>query len=149
MEATEIRIGNLVTVDNPKYHPKLKDVILQVTGINETLGFEKEWTYGVSLEHINQLKYTYYESYSQFIKFIKPIPLSEERLLEIFGLKREDTEINDFTFPHCDYIIIHKQVDDLFAVYINGKTVLIKYIHQLQNLYFDLIGEELIIKNNG
>ena len=41
LKATELRIGNFVTVDNPKYHPQLKGVLLRVTGIQEQVILNK------------------------------------------------------------------------------------------------------------
>lgn len=86
MNPSELRIGVLVFVDNPKYHPKLKGIPLEVTGINERLGEDRELTYCVSLKHINQKPNTYYDTYSQLLKFIKPIPTSSEWLRKLaFG----------------------------------------------------------------
>lgn len=79
MKITEkdLRIGNYVTVDNPKYHPNLKDIPVMVTSISQTMRIAK-WTYAVSLEHINQENNKHYINYAQFICFIKPIPLTAE-----------------------------------------------------------------------
>ena len=35
MKANELRLNNIVTVDNPEYHPRLKDVPLRVKGMEE------------------------------------------------------------------------------------------------------------------
>jgi len=84
---------------------------------------------------------------------IEPIPLTEEWLVKFeFELEEKRTYhklINKDT-EFCVYIdgeilelnsLIIWQSD---AVYVRG---ILKYVHQLQNLYFALTGEELTIKN--
>ena len=82
MKKNELRIGNLVTVNNLEYHPKLKGVILRVTSISLNSD-----DYSVGLEYINQKPNTYYEEYSQFVRFIEPIQLTEEWLIN-FGFEK-------------------------------------------------------------
>jgi hypothetical protein len=69
----------------------------------------------------------------------KAIPLTEEWLLK-FGF-----EITD-NFQTKDRFQTHKQDGIIWFEY--GYIVVeLNYVHQLQNLYFALTGEELIIKN--
>lgn len=42
--------------------------------------------------------------------------------------------------------IFYGKENDLYIVLENGNRLIIKYIHQLQNLYFILTGEELEVK---
>lgn len=77
----------------------------------------------------------------------KPIPLTEEWLLK-FGFK-----------SHLDTIWIHwSKESGLFQIstrlpqgsyglWINGTMGCFEYVHQLQNLFFALTGEELTIKD--
>ena len=80
----------------------------------------------------------------------RPIPLTEEWLLK-FGFHRH----------HADYsndVIYIKNIDSNngfeWGVYPNElgsgiqikNRILLRYVHQLQNLYFALIGEELTFK---
>jgi hypothetical protein len=70
---------------------------------------------------------------------VKPIPLTEEWLLK-FGF--EKTENGYFV---KDGIILYPIRD----LYFRGNLFIkadIKYVHQIQNLYFALIGEELTPK---
>lgn len=131
MKANELRIGNLVTVNNPEYHPKLKGVILRVTSISPNSD-----DYSVGLEHINQKPNTYYETYSQFIRFIEPIQLTEEWLVK-FGF---DKAVNGWW--SSDEIFSYR--DGYFGFGVDRHTK-IQYVHELQNLYFALTGEELTI----
>jgi hypothetical protein len=71
----------------------------------------------------------------------KPIPLTEERLLK-FGFEKDVTEYNTCWFLNHVYIWF---VD---GEYINELDLPIKYVHQLQNLYFALKGEELTLKED-
>ena len=139
----ELRIGNYVTVDNIEFHPKLKDVVLKVTGISETRN-----DYSISLEHINQIQNTYYETYSQFSFFIKPIPLTEEWLLKFGWGQSDEHELCDNSNDVLFYYDYHFErfwieLDDSFTTNSICYNMNIKYVHQLQNLYFALTGKEL------
>lgn len=140
----ELRIGSIVTVDNPEYHPKLKDIPLIVTGIQERV-IKGETKYCLSLEHINQKPNTYYETYSQYMRFIRPIPLTEEILLKCGA---EPTETKGI------FLLGDILVDiDLGIAMLDIKlqqnyriTPLLgrcKYLHQLQNIWFTRKYKEL------
>ncbi len=72
-----------------------------------------------------------------------PIPLTEEWLLK-FGFKRQ---INQ---PYADYILndwgICYEIDTNNYFWYDYDKLEIKYVHQLQNIYFALTGDELEIK---
>jgi len=67
----------------------------------------------------------------------KPIPLTEEWLLK-FGFK--NLSIGLFELIHNNVIGYRLSIEGQYGY------EEIKYIHQLQNLYFALTGEELTIK---
>jgi len=89
----------------------------------------------------------------------KPIPLTEDWLFK-FGFKNTDKDDNDYityTDENHDYYlqidtrrrdgkytILDNSFDDLRAF----SMVDISYVHQLQNLYFALTGEELTLNKN-
>ena len=89
----------------------------------------------------------------------KPITITEDWLYK-FGFKNIDKDDNDYityTDPNHDYYlqidtrrrdgkytILDNSFDDLRAF----SMVDVMYVHQLQNLYFALTGEELILNNN-
>lgn len=109
--------------------------------------------------------YIYVESKDgteEFIQF-QPIPLSEEILLKCLSLDRDrhkeklfrsslehDIMEERFIFcatNGCEYIL-EKEEDWLFIGIKNSKAINyfvwdIKYLHQLQNIYFSLCGQEL------
>lgn len=73
----------------------------------------------------------------------KPIPLTEEWLLK-FGFEKgfnEEPSIREKGWFN-DYIFIG---NDLYFNHYEG-SVKIKYVHQLQNLYYCLTGEQLTIE---
>lgn len=84
---------------------------------------------------------TYFNLINEFPEDYKPIPLTEERLLK-FGLLK--TKQNTFLLGCYELI----KYEDSYRVTLpkNGILATIKYVHQLQNLYFCLTGEELQVK---
>jgi hypothetical protein len=118
MKAIELRIGNWVFTNKTEYQIELSDF--------------SDW-------------YNDHNSH-QYGEFIHPIPLTKEWLLK-FGFKAIDERgyskeilIKDdrYTF---NFVIFKTNdgYDNDVCLYV------IKYVHQLQNLYFALTGEELTI----
>lgn len=147
IDVQDLRIGNLVTVNNEKYHPSLKGIPLEVTGISEAS--EDRWA--ISLKHINQKRNTFYQTYSQFIKYLDPIQLTPE-ILEAAGLKYrehlDDHYIRISEFNDRSDILILSKYNTLVCAS-NSQPVFFKHVtslHQLQNLYHSLTGEEFKIK---
>lgn len=70
---------------------------------------------------------------------IEPIPLTPE-WLDRCGFK--DGKLNDFKIGYDNEDFVHSQM----SVPFDGQLIKVKYLHQLQNLYYALIGEELTIK---
>ena len=134
MEARELRIGNLMELPNGE--------ISKVTGFTENgkVWFVREPKHEECALKINQ---------------VKPIPLTEEWLLK-FGFGEMGLSLGYFYKPICgnfsicseDFIfnINYKRyaVSNVISVDLHGFEI--KYVHQLQNLYFALTGEELTIK---
>lgn len=75
---------------------------------------------------------------------IKPIPLTKEWLLK-FGFSKE--KYHSFSLKtkgfQIDFEIIKNSV---YGCFLEGVGLDINYVHELQNLYFSLMREELIIK---
>ena len=117
MKTNELRIGNLVN------HIR-KGVI--VIGIMELDFIEKE------------------------VLDIEPIPLTEEWLLNLGFKKYTYWRPNNLDYYHSDlkeFCIISGQVrlctDDPYEFFKIPQNI--QFVHQLQNLYFALTGEELTI----
>ena len=125
MEAKELRLGNLISV-----YRKPTDKELSHYAVQEIYEWENDENYYVVID----------DTFSVNIETgIIPIPLTEDWLLK-FGFKGWDlgkytlilTNGNFFDFQHgLESTPIAKNI---------------KHVHQLQNLYFALTGEELTIK---
>ncbi len=123
MKATELRIGNLVNNNNKPVEIRAKHIL----GINNNA----------------------YE-------FVEPIPLTEEWLVK-FGFEKYWEEIKEGEFKgfksdehfYKDWIRFYNSNDNFYQLKsITGYVpITIQYVHQLQNLYFALTGEELTIKD--
>lgn len=119
MQANELRIGNIVEWNRKPF---------KVCSISMDIVENELW--------------------SKPLQEIHPIPLTEEILTEWCGYKREveDFFVNDANADCSVYLFASSSCRlavgyDEYAI---GE--IIEYLHQLQNLYFALSGEELQIK---
>ena len=135
IKASDLRIGNLVIYSNGS-------IVFKVIGISE---------FGIDIE--NEVEKTYIE-YDEF----EPIQLTEEWLLK-FGFNCVNNTKMVFKLYHNDKnadfssLILKEVGNNPIWVYsvnnrwtINPFPIDLKYVHQLQNIYFALTGEELIMK---
>jgi hypothetical protein len=119
---SELRFGNYVIVEN--YNSKYWNKIGKVEGFTRNAEY-------VSLD-INQ-------NSAFYLKDIEPIPLTEEILIKC-GFEKPDRGCFQYKGIRLT------QIRDL---YFRGNFPIkadIKYLHQLQNLVFSLLNEELTIK---
>lgn len=120
MKANELRIGNLVS--NFGQHCFVmniyKDNKVELGYFEDSIGFVR------SLDDID----------------IKPILLTEEWLLN-FGFEK----LGAIVFQ-CDHFRLLEE-DGIFYFHSAVRKTEIKFVHQLQNLYFALTGNELILKS--
>lgn len=123
MKGIELRIGNLVQFKNEFYH-------IASIGSDETIRLKCEDSTHRSYYHGTIGCYK--------ISWVQPIPLTEEWFVK-FGF--EKTSLHYFK---KDGIIILSE-DDFFECLLGSVVVKLQYVHQLQNLYFNLTGEELTI----
>jgi hypothetical protein len=138
MKANELRIGNYVTWKDEESN----DSILTVTGIvlNDCIWVEWEWEDG-------EKDYTDCD-----FDGLKPIPITEDWLIKLgfyeydrmgenifFSMK----QYNDMNWNlHFNRNILTVSFKDL----VWNKSFEIKYLHQLQNIFYCLCGYELTIK---
>jgi hypothetical protein len=151
MEAKQLRIGNLVT---DEFYESF-NTIIEVESINEkgiNVSIEDDGNYPECAQRWIEAEYKY--------EVLKPIPLREDWLLKL-GFKKV---IYKTVYPDCFdeicYELEHKEffisyLDDFsMGLYVqktthqNDLSIVpslenMKYVHQLQNLYFALTGEEL------
>jgi hypothetical protein len=128
MKANELRIGNLLQSDT--------NTIIKIVGVVKK-----------NIYYYHNKKNIYVLELNNF----KPIPLTEEWLLK-FGFEETDPKtfmdglysrkkgdgfyINKETMSYCTFDY-EGTIDDIIKI---------EYVHQLQNLYFAVTGEELTMK---
>ena len=119
MEAKELRIGNYVLDRGNK------------------LILIDHWEYK---DKISSRRENIFHPLTEFVDYLKPIPLTEEWLVK-FGFDKLEGWDDMYYFQIGDFQIYEYNVSgyefDDFSI---------KHVHQLQNLYFALTNEELIIK---
>lgn len=131
MKANELRIGNLIQTKEYKSARRIicfygsSDVLVDSGYVTFPTDDESEYS-------LNELE---------------PIPLTEEWLLK-FGFEKINE--TDWQSPSSCYRwdtaregMQFLTLDDEWLFFSNGE---VEYVHQLQNLYFALTGEELTIK---
>lgn len=128
MNANELRIGNYV-IDSKDY----KLLLLSISQKGNCSGYFPELNdYGT--EEINLLK---------------PIPLTEEWLMKFRFEKRGGCYFSDIPYKNDCWInfsfVIAIWDDGRLFYDWNGGNSQLNYVHQLQNLYFALTGEELTL----
>jgi hypothetical protein len=118
MKASELRIGNFVKSIDIEYVVSQIDVHGNIKGVEGDTSFNLD-------------------------KTTEPIPLTSEWLLK-FGFKEYKGYYIEKEYGIISFYFNH--LDELTCEVYDWTFRNIKYVHQLQNLYFGLTGEELIIK---
>lgn len=126
MDVKELRIGNYVIYEKTTHI---------ITALNKKM-CSSEWIEGK----------TYYD-YTHSYNDIKPIPLTEDWLLK-FGFEEIKISNSDDGYLYSDYQL---ETENNVLIWFSLRKELmdykhVKHVHQLQNLYFALTGEELTIK---
>lgn len=84
--------------------------------------------------------------YSEYLENCKLIPLTEEWLVKFGGvLVKETSKSKTYKFTLFNIVFAKGTRKDWFYIE-EISRVFFKYVHQLQNLYFLLIGDNLEIK---
>lgn len=131
MEAKELRIGNLIKCLNTNNG-------LDIALIVDSISFGLIGCYDIKKEHCH-----FYGS----IEKVYPIPLTEEWLVK-FGFKNDNFYNTYALKEYCidikdgEFNVMNDPCSSAGCYYLTT----IKYVHQLQNLYFALTGEELELK---
>ena len=134
MKKTDLRIGNLAGI---------KETALHADGCNHSEAI-------FEIEEIKKdvVQFKGYHA-NEYYKDLNPIPLTEQWLLD-FGF-----EYNDYHYEKGLLSILlagSKYYHKNGRVYFNSWRIMEmqpEYVHQLQNLYFALTQEELILKERS
>lgn len=130
MNTQELRLGNYIYVNNNKVKRRTQIIAITKGGIAEEGG----------LTLTNNPNYPY--NFKMIGKSdIEPIPLAEEHLLSC-GFEEQIYEKDELPCFYKNGFCISC---DSFAKerFIYQTDLEIRHLHQLQNIYFDLTGEEL------
>lgn len=147
MKATDLRIGNLVTVNNPDFWPQLKNVPLSVYSITPNKSIKgDEWSYSIGLISLNERDNITMPLYAQMIEYIEPIPL--DSIFEMYG--NTDLDGNHFIWESAVHDIRYylnngfiQRTKSEYCPLSNYEHI--TYLHQLQNLYYIQTGFELAL----
>ena len=133
MTANELRIGNLVTIDNEVW-AEYRGKPMSVTMIDTVIQMGDKDLFPDSTGTVN-LMYGDID-FGQYDEFIQPIPLTDEWLVK-FGFEKDGTWFTKSGFG-ISIDNLKWQMKGYIATF--DKCL---YVHQLQNLYFALTGQDL------
>jgi hypothetical protein len=119
IEARELRIGNYISSMYGEGAAVIKSIVE-----------EKNWGGYFVVTENNKTS----------IKMINPIPLTEEWLIKL-GFKKDKVDLATYYFGDFEIQL------PVYLKYKDAHLNKIKYVHQLQNLYFALREKELTYEN--
>ena len=147
LKPSELRIGNYVLTNNSLYRKADLGKIACIVAINSEVKVDNKQ----GVVTIYQIEDKYKDTYGQFLDYLKPIPISEEKLIELGFTKTEDNDylkvgrkaflVSLADYGDTDFHVLYRcdiGMDFCSLAYVD-------YIHQIQNIVFDLTGEELVI----
>jgi len=99
----------------------------------------------------NSIEYDYdYNDWfvdSTFLKLVKPIPLTEKRLIKFgFDYKAKNDEVRWYNYSSNYSFEIYEIKGKFYPDSCEENGAEIEFVHQLQNSYFEWTREELTIK---
>lgn len=133
MKAADLRIGNYLECEVLDGEIMIDgfNPIVQIRTIEFDYQSEEYFCLNTNSDHI-------------YLGHYKPIPLTEKWLIDF---EMTSLEFKDRYFIKDDFSIDYNRVHKNFYFNIGyDYGVMIEYIHELQNLYFALVGEELTLK---
>ena len=125
--SNQLRIGNYIEFNE-------ESSIVIVKEISE---------YGIAVNNTNPDGEDFYTEYDQFIA----IEITEEWLIKL-GFKGYEDEEDNSIFELNGFNIIRNLFKKEFFLYDYMSDVEVKYVHELQNLYFALTKQELTYDSN-
>lgn len=148
----ELRTGNYVLAINPNYdYPEIKKVSLIQTESASLVAQRKCLKDGEVIEAILDENRPYIWPANPFLaQYIYPLPLSVKLLSSYSGFTKPYGNSDNLVFTHKGNSLILSYDNSLNKFYLTfaDKEHEIEYVHQLQNIYEDLIGQELEISGS-
>lgn len=143
LNVKELRISNLVYFSDEA--ESVKNALATIKGVDEDDNMLKISVNNATINNTESrigFSQNEIEGWGSIIRF-SGIPLTEHWLLKL-GLRQD--EERHFTFPKYDRFHIYHPLGQSFSFcdgdfWISNK---IAFVHQLQNLYFTIFGEELL-----
>ena len=122
MEAKELKIGNIVSTPNqPIFRIDLFDYVAKGIG------------------KFGQISDPKLHPLTWYLQDLKPIEITKQWFYQL-GFKSDNDESTILIKNGFDIIELN---DGSFELFNHDYPIKIKYVHQLQNLYYALLGEEL------
>lgn len=132
IKANELRIGNYFIKDN------CQD---QITGIFHEMNGDDDFYY---IQALDKLDYS--------LDSIDPVPLTKEWLIKLGFETNYDVHLFTASINYLQFKVQPKTLTfacigkDLWRIKIGDLEIHINFVHELQNLFFVLTGEELEIE---
>lgn len=139
MENRELRIGNLVMIEN-ELLSETKGEVYKVSGVElKRIELFPDSDSTISLDHTESLRI-----YNQLNEFVIPIPLTDH-WLDRFGFKYSHDTVHPNRVFRKTWDEGNFDLEEIVSYHFGGSflDVEIKYVHQLQNLFYSLTGKEL------
>lgn len=134
IDARELRINNIVNA-----HINNSSRYITIVGIKKMSVAEE------ALKETENPRYPY--EYKWIPTYdIEAIPLTKEILIKCGFKERQTNNENSCSLFHNDILTLYPRTVDMNSFYLEHHDINIEFLHQLQNIYFDLTNEELIIK---
>lgn len=134
IDTRELRINNIVNAN-----------INNSSRFITIVGIQKKSVAEEALEETDNPRYPYdYKWISA--NNIEAIPLTKEILIKSGFIERQPKNENSCSSFYIDKLTLYPRTVDMNSFYLEHYDIDIKFLHQLQNIYFDLTNEELIIK---
>lgn len=134
MDTRELRINNIVNA-----HINNSSRFITIVCI------QKKYVAEEALKRTDNPRYPYdYKWISN--NNIEAIPLTKEILIKCGFIERQRKNESSSSLFYNDKLTLYPRTVDMNSFYLEHYDIDIKFLHQLQNIYFDLTNEELIIK---
>lgn len=134
MDTRELRINNIVNA-----HINNSSRFITIVCI------QKKYVAEEALKETENPRYPYdYKWISN--NNIEAIPLTKEILIKCGFIERQRKNESSSSLFYNDKLTLYPRTVDMNSFYMEHYDIDIKFLHQLQNIYFDLTNEELIIK---